>query len=271
LTVYNILLIVLLVALHPQQLFPILSDETRLRVLMLLMREGELCVGELAHALRLIQPKVSRHLAVLRDSGIIDDRRQGQWVFYQLSAKLPAWVSTVLAAAATATMGHQQLRTDRRTLAAMHSRPGARYQVSRIIFFCSTNSCRSQMAEGWARHFAGEHLEVRSAGIKAGGRDARAVAVMREAGVDISGQESARLTPQMLDWAELVVTVCDHADEHLLWLPPGTRKEYWPIKDPAAASGADEVVLNVYRSSRDNIGQRVRRLVARIQSALKAA
>lgn len=265
------MLILLLVALLPQHLFPVLSDDTRLRVVMLLMREGELCVSELAHALRLIQPKISRHLAVLRDSGIIDDRRQGQWVFYQLSAKLPAWVMTVLAAAAQATTGHHQLRTDRRTLAAMHGRPVARYHVSRIMFFCSTNSCRSQMAEGWARHFADECLEVRSAGIEAGGQDARAVAVMREAGVDISAQESARLTPQMLKWAELVVTVCDHADEHLLWLPPGTRKEYWPIKDPAAASGAEEVVLNVFRASRDNIGQRVRKLVARIESALKAA
>lgn len=256
---------------EPEQLFRVLADETRLRLLMLLMREGELSVGEVAHALNTVQPKVSRHLAVLRDTGIIEDRRQAQWIFYQLSAKVPGWARTVLAAVGDAAGGRQRVAADRRALARAHRRPSARYRISRLMFFCSTNSCRSQMAEGWARHFSDEGLNVRSAGIDAGGQDPRAVVVMREVGIDISQLTSKSLTPEMLAWADMVITVCDHADEHLLWLPPGTRKEYWPIKDPAAADGSEETVLQVFRATRDELANRVRRLLRRIQSAATVA
>lgn len=224
-------------------------------------------MGELAHALGLVQPKISRHLAVLRESGIIDDRRHGPWVFYQLSAKLPPWVITVLTAAAEATTGHQQLRMDRTTLAMMNNRPGARYRVSRLLFLCFGNSCRSQMAEGWTRHLGSELLEVRSAGIEAHGVNPRTLAVMQEAGIDISRQQCTRVTPRQLAWSEMVVSVCDHADEHLLWLPAGARKEHWPIRDPAAASGSEEAIMKAFRAARDEIGRRVRQLLGRIESA----
>ena len=95
----------------------------------------------------------------------------------------------------------------------------------RILFLCTGNSCRSQMAEGWARALGGDGLEFQSAGIEAHGKNLRALQVMQEAGVDISGQESTRLTDAMLARVELVVTVCGHADEHCPVLPPGTRKE----------------------------------------------
>jgi arsenate reductase len=173
----------------------------------------------------------------------------------------------VLAAAAQATTGHQQLRTDRTTLAAMHNRPDARYRVSRLLFLCFGNSCRSQMAEGWARHLGGELLDVRSAGIEAHGVNPRTLAVMREAGIDITRQRCTRLTPHQLAWAELVVTVCGHADEHLLWLPARVRKEHWPVKDPAATSGSEETVMKAFRAARDEIGRRVRQLLGRIHSA----
>ncbi|MFQ5995134.1 MAG: metalloregulator ArsR/SmtB family transcription factor [Acidiferrobacterales bacterium] len=254
----------------PLELFRTLSDETRMRALTLLMREGELSVGEIAHSLCMVQPKVSRHLAVLRDVGVIDDRRDGQWIFYQLSAKLPSWTRTVLAAAADTTGSRQQVAAAGRALAQMRGRPGPRYRISRVLFFCFSNSCRSQMAEGWARHLGGERLDIRSAGIETPGINTRAIAVMQESGIDISGHESTPLTPKVLDWAELVVTVCDHADEHLLWLPPATRKEYWSLKDPAAATGPEEAVMNVFRASRDQIRDRVGRLVRRIHTAARA-
>jgi arsenate reductase len=122
------------------------------------------------------------------------------------------------------------------------------------------------MAEGWARHlgenWGGDWLEVQSAGIEAHGKNPRAIAVMREAGVDISGQESKRLTDEMLDWADLVVTVCGHADEQCPVLPPGTRKEHWPLEDPAKATGTEEATMAVFRASRDNIRQRVEALLS---------
>ena len=122
------------------------------------------------------------------------------------------------------------------------------------------------MAEGWARVLGGDGLEFQSAGIEAHGKNRRALQVMQEAGLDISGQESTRLTDDMLAWAELVVTVCGHADEHCPVLPPGTHKEHWPLNDPAKATGSDAEVTTVFRASRDEIRQRVENLIARLKS-----
>lgn len=83
-------------AMNPVQFFKCLADETRLRSLMLIEREGELCVCELTAALGESQPKISRHLAQLRQSELLLDRRQGQWVFYRINPSLPDWARTVL-------------------------------------------------------------------------------------------------------------------------------------------------------------------------------
>ena len=131
-----------------------------------------------------------------------------------------------------------------------------------ILFLCTGNSCRSQMAEGWARHFAGDRHTVQSAGIEAHGKNPRAIAVMREAGIDISGQESTRVTDAMLEAADIVVTVCGHADEHCPAVPGGVQKIHWPLDDPAKASGSDDDVMDVFRASRDDIRQRVQALLA---------
>lgn len=119
------------------------------------------------------------------------------------------------------------------------------------------------MAEGWTRHLDKDRCEARSAGIEAHGQNPRAIAVMAEAGVDITGQESTRLTPMMLEWADLVVTVCGHADEHCPVLPLGTRKEHWPLDDPAKATGTEEEIMAVFRASRDDIRRRVEALTSR--------
>ncbi len=137
-------------------------------------------------------------------------------------------------------------------------------RIHTILFLCTGNSCRSQMAEGWARALGGDALEVQSAGIEAHGKNPHAIEVMAEAGVDISGQESTRLTPAMLEWADLVVTVCGHADEHCSVLPPGTRKEHWPLKDPAKATGSEAEILAEFRASRDEIRRRVEDLLHRL-------
>jgi ArsR family transcriptional regulator, arsenate/arsenite/antimonite-responsive transcriptional repressor len=79
------------------QLFKCLADETRLKSLILLQFEGELCVCELMEALQEIQPKISRHLALLREHRLVLDRRQGQWIYYRLNPDLPDWVKAVLA------------------------------------------------------------------------------------------------------------------------------------------------------------------------------
>jgi arsenate reductase len=133
-----------------------------------------------------------------------------------------------------------------------------------ILFLCTGNSCRSQMAEGWARQLAGDALSALSAGIEAHGKNPRAIAVMAEAGVDISGQESTRLTDDMLAAADYLVTVCGHADEHCPVLPPGMRKEHWPLSDPAKATGTEDEIMTVFRASRDEIRGRVADLLQRL-------
>jgi arsenate reductase len=131
----------------------------------------------------------------------------------------------------------------------------------KILFLCTGNSCRSQMAEGWANHLGRDRVEANSAGIEAHGKNPRAIAVMREAGVDISHQESTRVTPEMLAQADLVVTVCGHADEHCPILPPGVRKQHWPLEDPAKATGTEEQIMAKFRATRDEVNSRVEDLI----------
>ena len=135
----------------------------------------------------------------------------------------------------------------------------------RLLFLCTGNSCRSQMAEGWARVLGGRGLEVQSAGIESHGKNPRAIAVMAEVGIDISTQASTQLTDAMLEWADYVVTVCGHADEHCPALPSATRKEHWPLNDPAKASGSEQHIMAVFRASRDDIKRRVEDLLHRLQ------
>jgi arsenate reductase len=126
-----------------------------------------------------------------------------------------------------------------------------------ILFLCTGNSCRSQMAEGWARHMVGSNHDIQSAGIEAHGKNPRAIAVMAEVGIDISGQESTRLTEQMLQEADVLVTVCGHADEHCPALPPGKKKIHWPLTDPAKATGSEDEIMAEFRATRDEVSERV--------------
>jgi len=86
---------------HPHQFFKMLSDETRLRCLILIAREGKISVGELCLVLSQSQPKISRHLAILRQSGVLLDEREGQWIYYQVNPALPGWMRKVIAGLTT--------------------------------------------------------------------------------------------------------------------------------------------------------------------------
>ena len=97
------------------------------------------------------------------------------------------------------------------------------------------------------------------------GMNPRAIEVMLEAGVDISLQESTRLTDQMLGWADYLVTVCGHADENCPVLQTELCKEHWPLDDPARATGSDENIMAVFRESRDDIRRRVKDLIGHLK------
>ena len=133
--------------------------------------------------------------------------------------------------------------------------------MTRLLFLCTGNSCRSQMAEGWARFLGGTRVEVFSAGIEAHGVNPRAVAVMQEAGVDISAQTSNTIDALNLDAMDIVVTVCGNAEERCPLVSPGTRKIHWPLADPAKLTGTEASVMAGFRTSRDEIRRRVQALL----------
>jgi len=128
-----------------------------------------------------------------------------------------------------------------------------------ILFLCTGNSCRSQMAEGWTRHLHGGRLRAVSAGVAPKGLDPRAVTVMAEAGVDISGQPSRPVDAVLDEPLDLVVTVCDNARESCPIFPRPVRTIHRSFDDPphlaaqAGAAASEEEVLAVYRRVRDEI------------------
>jgi arsenate reductase len=130
-----------------------------------------------------------------------------------------------------------------------------------ILFLCTGNSCRSQMAEGFARALGGEKVEVYSAGLEPAGLNPRAVAVMAEAGIDISGQTSDPIDPEILNKADLIVTLCGDARDKCPVTPQTIRREHWPLPDPAKAEGEEEEIMAVFRSVRDEIRERVAKLL----------
>ena len=135
-----------------------------------------------------------------------------------------------------------------------------------VLFLCTGNSCRSQIAEGWAHHFNYDWIQVQSAGIEAHGKNPRAIAVMQEVGIDISSQESTKLTHDMLFSTDYLITVCGHADEHCPELPKKILKEHWPLFDPAKATGSEEEIMEMFRESRNDIQQRVKDLFGRLDT-----
>ncbi len=117
------------------------------------------------------------------------------------------------------------------------------------------------MAEGWTNRLGSGWLVARSAGIAAYGMDPHAVAVMREVGIDISCQPSTRLLPAMLAWADLVVTVCNYADEHCPALPAGVQKKCWPLDHPAQTGRDEPQIMQAMRATRDAIRSRIEGMI----------
>ena len=122
--------------------FKMLADNTRLRALLLLQLEGELCVCELTHALELSQPKISRHLAQLRESGLVRVRREGVWVYYQINPALPTWAMTVLQETGTGSAGSgQYAKIDYQVEPAAHGVASFEYRIEGAHFALKAVHC----------------------------------------------------------------------------------------------------------------------------------
>jgi len=132
----------------------------------------------------------------------------------------------------------------------------------RVLFLCTANACRSQMAEGWLRHLAGRRLESLSAGTQPTRLHPRVVGVMAEVGIDVSRQTSDPLEAHLEDPPDLVIAVCSAAAARCTSLPGRIPLLSWPFEDPADARGSELEVLRAFRAVRDAIGERLRAWLA---------
>ena len=139
-------------------------------------------------------------------------------------------------------------------------------QVSHILFLCTGNSCRSQIAEGWTNYLGKESIKAKSAGTKASEINPRTLRIMEEFGVDITGQSSKTVTSDMIDWANILITVCDDADDNCPVLPKKIHKIHWSIKDPAKAKGSDEEIMSQFRSACKEIQEHVSELLSNLKN-----
>jgi arsenate reductase len=134
-------------------------------------------------------------------------------------------------------------------------------QRPRVLFLCTHNSARSQMAEGLLRAAAGEFFDVDSAGTEATAVRPEAIAAMRELDIDISGQRSKtldRFVGEQIDW---LITVCDQAREACPTLPGVARQLHWSLEDPSAAEGDGEQRMAAFRAARDDLSGRIRQFL----------
>lgn len=125
--------------------------------------------------------------------------------------------------------------------------------MMKILVLCTGNSCRSQIAEGYLRHFAKGKAEIFSAGIEAHGVNPRAILVMKEDGIDISSQTSNNISEYMDMSFDFVITVCDNAKERCPVFPSTAKTFHHNFPDPAKAKGTEEEIMNEFRKVRDQI------------------
>lgn len=250
----------------PTELFSALSDETRLRILCLLSA-GELRVCDLMQLLSAPQSTLSRHMGRLRRAGLVNYRRDGKWVHYILADEsIPDELVALIGSLKQISPydeDDKQLKAHLKEQkdTASSSKPES-VPVIRVLVLCTGNSCRSQIAEGFLRHYGGKSIEVRSAGIERHGVNPTAIRVMSEIGIDISGHTSNNLSEYIREQFDYVITVCDNAAKRCPVFPGESVLLHWPFDDPATASGSNEDIIAEFRQIRDMIGVKVKEWLA---------
>ncbi|MCJ8014751.1 arsenate reductase (thioredoxin) [Paenibacillus sp. KQZ6P-2] len=127
-----------------------------------------------------------------------------------------------------------------------------------IYFLCTGNSCRSQMADGFAKQYLSNEWDVYSAGIEAHGVNPKAIDAMKEIGIDISNHTSDVIDSQLLQRADLVVTLCGHANDVCPVTPNDKERVHWGFDDPAKAEGTEAEKWAFFQRVRDEIGARIK-------------
>jgi len=141
--------------------------------------------------------------------------------------------------------------------------------MKKILVLCTGNSCRSQMTEGYLRYFSNGNAEVYSAGVETHGVHPKAVAVMKEDGIDISGHTSNHIDEYRNIDFDFVITVCDNAKESCPFFPTGAKTFHHNFPDPGKAGGSEEEVLGEFRRVRDMVKRFCRDFVAVVGVVLR--
>ena len=131
----------------------------------------------------------------------------------------------------------------------------------KVLFLCTGNSCRSQMAEGYLRYFASDRFEVTSAGLEPSRVDPNAILVMMEDGIDISLHTSNDVNDFITHQFDYIITVCDNAKERCPYFPGEAKRIHWSLEDPAAATGTEEEIINIFKEVRNQIKERITQFV----------
>lgn len=134
--------------------------------------------------------------------------------------------------------------------------------TKKILVLCTGNSCRSQIAEGYLRHFANGNAEVYSAGVETHGVNPKAIAIMQEDGIDISNHTSNNIDEYFDIDFDFVITVCDNAKERCPFFPTKAKKFHHNFSDPAKATGTDEEINEQFRQVRQQIKEYCERFIA---------
>lgn len=142
----------------------------------------------------------------------------------------------------------------------------------KIMFLCTGNSCRSQMAEGFAKELGKGLIESYSAGLlPLGVVYPRAVTVMKEIGIDIAGQKSKTIEEELMKQMDVVITLCGFAEESCPVTPPDIKRLHWPIDDPFRARGTEAEVMAAFRKIRDEIKARIIQFIEEAKGAQKSS
>ena len=129
--------------------------------------------------------------------------------------------------------------------------------MKKVMFLCTGNSCRSQMAEGFAKELGKGIIEPYSAGVISTFVHPRAIEAMKEIGIDISGQSSKEIDKGQLKKMAIIITLCSNAEESCPLTPPEIKRFHWPIKDPVSFSGTEDEIMNEFRRARNEIKERI--------------
>ncbi len=239
-----------------------LSEPIRVRMLICLQR-GALSLHHFIEIFKMAPSTLSKHLHILESAGLLAAVRHGRWRLYRWPGRnadpavrpLLAWLRQVV-------LEDSVLETDaaRRAVAVQATPvPVPQNDIIRVLFLCTGNSCRSQMAEALLRKRAGPAFEVSSAGIAPREIPPLTVTVMDEIGIDIRDQKPKSVMEYIgTTYFDYLITVCPMAEQHTPVFPGVSRRLHWPVPDPAEAEGAEDEKKQVFRQVRDMLDEKIR-------------